>query len=109
MLAIGEGPESWTDYFTQQQRWARGTNEVILRRYAKAAGGLTWGQRMHYALLLSYYPSAALLWVLGSLNIWAYLLTGSGGFPVSLTAWATPYLNAAVLHVAVFFWNRRAT
>jgi hypothetical protein len=39
-------------------------------------------------------------------NIWAYLLTGSGGFRVSLATWATLYLNAAVLQVGVFFWNR---
>ncbi len=106
VLAVGEGPESWTDYFTQQHRWARGTNEVVLRGFAKVSRQLSWGQRLHYALLLSYYPSAAIAWVLGSLNIWAYLLTGSGGFRVSLATWATLYLNAAILQVGVFFWNR---
>ncbi len=106
VLAVGEGPESWTDYFIQQHRWARGTNEVILSTYRHVVRGLTWTQRLHYGLLLSYYPSAALAWLLGSVNIWAYLLTGSGGFRVSLATWATLYVNAAVLQVAVFFWNR---
>ena len=32
VLAVGEGPSSWTDYFSQQHRWSRGTDEVVVRR-----------------------------------------------------------------------------
>lgn len=33
VLAVGEGPSTWTDFFTQQLRWSRGTYETLLRQY----------------------------------------------------------------------------
>jgi hypothetical protein len=33
VLAVGEGPSAWTDFFTQQMRWSRGTYETILKQY----------------------------------------------------------------------------
>lgn len=36
VLAVGEGPASWTDFFTQQLRWSRGTYETLLRQYWKS-------------------------------------------------------------------------
>ncbi|MCZ9338797.1 glycosyl transferase, partial [Streptomyces sp. TRM76130] len=35
VLAVGEGPNAWTDFFTQQMRWSRGTYETILKQYWK--------------------------------------------------------------------------
>jgi len=107
VLAVGEGPASWSDYFTQQNRWARGTNEVMVRSFHRFAPHLGWSRRLHYALLMSYYPSAALSWVLGTLNMAVYLLTGTGGVLVAANLWLMLYVNAAVLQVAIYFWNRR--
>ena len=107
VLAVGEGPTSWTDYFTQQHRWARGTNEVMFRRFWQLRHGLSVGRRTQYALLMSYYPSAALGWILGSLNLMVYLLTGIGGLQVAAGLWFNLYVNAAVLQVLIYFWNRR--
>lgn len=106
VLAVGEGPTSWTDYFIQQGRWSRGTDEVILRR-AGTLRRLSAMRRLHYTLLMSYYPSAALSWVLGTFNIMAYLVTGVGGVRVAAQLWLTLYLNAAVLQVGIYLWNRR--
>ena len=36
VLAIGEGPASWTDYFNQQKRWAYGIWEILLKRKLRA-------------------------------------------------------------------------
>ena len=36
VLAVGEGPTSWTDFFSQQHRWARGTDEILLRHVLAA-------------------------------------------------------------------------
>lgn len=106
VLAVGEGPTSWTDYFTQQYRWARGTDEVLLRQFART-GPLGWRRRLHYTLLMSYYPSVAVSWTLGSVNIALYLLTGIGGVEVAARTWIALYLNAAVLQLGIYFWNRR--
>lgn len=107
VLAVGEGPSGWSDYFTQQNRWARGTNEIVVRGARGALTRLPWATRLHYLLLMSYYPSAALAWVLGNLNVLLYLVTGSGGVQLSASVWLMLYVNAAVMQVAIYFWNRR--
>ena len=107
VLAVGEGPSTWRDYFVQQGRWARGTDEVVLRRFWRVARRLTFWRRAHYGLLMSYYPATAISWVLGVTNLVAYLLTGVAGLLVSAQLWLMLYVNAAVLQVGVYFWNRR--
>ncbi len=107
VLAVGEGPSTWRDYFVQQGRWARGTDEVVLRRFWRVARRLTFWRRAHYGLLMSYYPATAISWVLGCTNLVAYLLTGVAGLLVSAQLWLMLYVNAAVLQVGVYFWNRR--
>jgi cellulose synthase/poly-beta-1,6-N-acetylglucosamine synthase-like glycosyltransferase len=106
VLAVGEGPRSWTDYFNQQYRWARGTDEVLVRQFPRT-GSLGWRARLQYGLLMSYYPSAAMSWALGAANISLYLLTGIGGVQVAARTWLALYVNAAVLQVGIYFWNRR--
>jgi cellulose synthase/poly-beta-1,6-N-acetylglucosamine synthase-like glycosyltransferase len=107
VLAVGEGPTSWTDYFIQQNRWARGTDEVLVRKFAHYLPKLPIGRALHYGLLMSYYPSAAIAWILGCFNLVAYLTTGVGGVLVAANLWAMLYLNAAMLQVGIYIWNRR--
>lgn len=107
VLAVGEGPTSWTDYFIQQGRWSRGTDEVILRRFHKIGRKLSFPRWVHYALLMSYYPSAAMAWMLGTFNMTVYLLTGVGGVLVAAQLWLMLYLNAAALQIGIYFWNRQ--
>ncbi len=106
VLAVGEGPSSWTDYFSQQHRWARGTNEVVLGRFWRSLPHLSPGRALHYGLLMSYYPSAALAWVLGCTNAVLYLTTGVGGVQVAAQLWLMLYVDAAVLQLGLYFWNR---
>ncbi|GAB3350018.1 glycosyltransferase family 2 protein [Modestobacter lapidis] len=107
VLAVGEGPTTWRDYFIQQGRWARGTDEVILRLFWRVFRRLSFWRRAHYALLMSYYPATAVSWVLGATNLAAYLLTGVAGVLVAAQLWLMLYVNAAVMQVGIYFWNRR--
>lgn len=107
VLAVGIGPVTWRDYLVQQGRWARGTDEVVLRLFWKVARRLPFWRRAHYAALMSYYPAAAVSWVLGVTNVTAYLLTGVAGVLVAAQLWLMLYVNAAVLQVGLYFWNRR--
>ncbi|WP_432493714.1 glycosyltransferase family 2 protein [Kineococcus auxinigenes] len=107
VLSAGEGPGNWSDYFTQQNRWARGTDEVMVRTYWKFALQLGWKRALHYFLLMSYYPSAAITWVLGVLSLCAYLVTGASGVQVAASTWLVLYANAAVMQAGLYFWNRR--
>jgi cellulose synthase/poly-beta-1,6-N-acetylglucosamine synthase-like glycosyltransferase len=107
VLAVGEGPTTWRDFFTQQGRWARGTDEVVLRLYWRVFRRLSVARRIHYGLLMSYYPATAVSWVLGATNLTAYLLTGVAGVLVAAQLWLMLYVNAAVMQVGIYFWNRR--
>jgi cellulose synthase/poly-beta-1,6-N-acetylglucosamine synthase-like glycosyltransferase len=107
LIAVGEGPESFTDYFAQQWRWSRGTDDVMLSRFWGRARKLTPRQIVHYALLLSYYPTSAVAWILGVLNGILYLTLHAGGVTVPMHLWLMLYVDAAALQVSLYFWNRR--
>ena len=106
VLAVGEGPCTWTDYLTQQYRWSRGTNEVLVKNFWRCGHRLTIGQMLHYVLLTSYYPMTAIAWILGALNAVSYLCFGISGLAVDYASWLILYTNAAVLQLTLYFWNR---
>jgi len=107
VLAVGEGPSSWTDYFTQQHRWSRGTNEVVVTSFARFLWRLGFRRALHYALLMSYYPLTALAWLLGAVNAVCYLVLGAKGVQVPQEVWLMLYVDAALFQVGLYVWNRR--
>jgi cellulose synthase/poly-beta-1,6-N-acetylglucosamine synthase-like glycosyltransferase len=107
VLAVGEGPSSWTDYFSQQLRWSRGTDEVLLRTFWRFGRRLRPGQFLHYTLLVSYYPTMGFAWLLGALNSVLYLVLGAGGLTVEAHAWLMLYAYSALFQVMLYGWNRR--
>ncbi|HEU4348353.1 MAG TPA: glycosyltransferase family 2 protein [Actinoplanes sp.] len=107
VLAVGEGPSSWTDYFSQQHRWSRGTDEVVIRQFGKLAWRLGFGRTLHYGLLMSYYPLTALAWLLGAANAACYLLLGAKGVQVPQEVWLMLYVDAALFQVGLYLFNRR--
>ena len=45
VLAVGEGPSTWRDYFTQQHRWACGADQTILRQFRRSFWRLVAGRQ----------------------------------------------------------------
>jgi nicotinamide riboside transporter PnuC len=107
VLAVGEGPSSWTDYFTQQHRWSRGTDEVVVTSFAKVMWRLGFRRALHYALLMSYYPLTAVAWLLGAVNAVCYLVLGAKGVQVPQEVWLMLYVDAALFQLGLYVWNRR--
>ncbi len=107
VLAVGEGPTTWRDFFTQQHRWACGADYTILQQFRRSFWRLSAAGKAHYVMLLAYYPSAAVSWVLGALNLLAFMLLGVGALAVTAELWLMLYVNSAVLHIGVYFWNRK--
>ncbi|MEU3604870.1 cellulose synthase catalytic subunit [Streptomyces sp. NPDC035033] len=107
VLAVGEGPESWTDFFTQQLRWSRGTYETILKQSWKAPFTMPPGRLLNYALMLVYYPMTAVNWLLGILSCVLYLWLGASGTQVSSQVWLMIYSDAVALQIGLYLWNRR--
>jgi cellulose synthase/poly-beta-1,6-N-acetylglucosamine synthase-like glycosyltransferase len=107
VVAVGEGPGTFTDYFSQQDRWSRGTDEIVVRRFWRLAHRLSPRALVHYALLMCYYPTTAVAWFLGALNGILYFSLGAGGVVVPASLWLMLYVDAAALQVGLYFFNRR--
>ena len=107
VVSVGEGPASFTDYFSQQDRWSRGTDEVLVRRFWRMAHRLGPRALVHYLLLTCYYPTAAIAWILGVVNAILYFALGAGGVVVPAHLWLMLYVDAAALQVGLYFFNRR--
>ncbi|MDX2559266.1 cellulose synthase catalytic subunit [Streptomyces sp. TX20-6-3] len=107
VLAVGEGPASWTDFFAQQLRWSRGTYETIAKQYWKAPFRTPPGRFLNYTLMLAYYPMTAVNWLLGVLSCVLYLWFGASGTQVSTSVWLMIYSDAVALQIGLYLWNRR--
>ncbi|MCB5165195.1 glycosyltransferase [Streptomyces bambusae] len=107
VLAVGEGPASWTDFFTQQLRWSRGTYETLVKQYWKSFFRMPPGRWLNYTLMLVYYPMTAVNWLLGILSCVLFLWFGASGTQVSTSVWLMLYSDAAALQIGLYLWNRR--
>ncbi|MCT9008860.1 glycosyltransferase family 2 protein [Streptomyces rhizosphaerihabitans] len=107
VLAVGEGPSSWTDFFTQQTRWSRGTYETLFKQYWKAPFTMPFGRLFSYTLMLLYYPMTAVNWLLGMLSCFLFLWFGASGTQVTASVWLMLYSDAAALQICLYLWNRR--
>jgi cellulose synthase/poly-beta-1,6-N-acetylglucosamine synthase-like glycosyltransferase len=62
-LAPGIAPPSFTAWFVQQLKWARGVFELLITTYPRVFQQLTWGQRLAYSVRMTKYwigPAVAL-------------------------------------------------
>jgi cellulose synthase/poly-beta-1,6-N-acetylglucosamine synthase-like glycosyltransferase len=107
VVAVGEGPTTWSDYFGQQLRWSRGTIEIIGGPFWRRARRLAPRRALHYLLLMTFYPSMALSWVLGSVNAVLCLMIGATGLVVSPTIWLALYVDVLLAQLWIFVRNRR--
>ena len=109
ILAVGEGPETWSDYFRQQSRWAAGVWQIIKDNNVIFKSRLTFHQRFAYAFLQSFYPCVGLCWLLGNCASILYL-TGLANEPVALPlGWLSWILwSAAVIcWLAIYAWFKQ--
>lgn len=107
VLAVGEGPAAWTDFFTQQLRWSRGTYETILKQFWKGFYSLPPGRFLNYTMMIVFYPLSALNWILAALSCALFLGLGASGVNIDPTVWLMLYGNASALQVGLYVWNRR--
>jgi cellulose synthase/poly-beta-1,6-N-acetylglucosamine synthase-like glycosyltransferase len=107
VLSAGEGPSSWSDYFSQQRRWARGTFEILLTTYWRKFFKLSPGGMLHYTLITTFYPSMALGWILGIVNAVLFLALGASGMTISPQVWFALYTDATAFSLWLYINNRR--
>lgn len=106
VLAVGEGPTSWADYFNQQKRWSYGIWEILLRR-RDARRGLSLGQRLMYGCVQFYYPSVAMTLLLGNVATALYLLFGVASIQLHSLTWLALWTASLGSWFVLWFWLRR--
>ena len=107
VLAVGEGPDFWGPYFTQQWRWAAGTFDTWRRTVWRIFFKLSPRARLHYFLMLTYYPMTALTWLLGIISSMTYLLSGATAIIVPWNQFISLFMMLVVMQLSLYFWNRR--
>jgi cellulose synthase/poly-beta-1,6-N-acetylglucosamine synthase-like glycosyltransferase len=107
LVAVGEGPSSWTEFFGQQTRWSAGTFDAIIRQVWRVMFRLRPGALLHYFLMLTYYPSVAIGWLVGIVISALYLGFGISSLRTSETWWLTYYVDVAAMQFLLYRFMRR--
>jgi cellulose synthase/poly-beta-1,6-N-acetylglucosamine synthase-like glycosyltransferase len=107
VLAIGEGPASWADYFGQQARWSRGGIQAIGRTFLPRVFRLRPKALLQYLLITSFYPTMALGWLLGAVNAGLFIVLHARGIIVPIGVWAALYTDTTVFQLWVYMRARR--
>jgi cellulose synthase (UDP-forming) len=107
VLAVGEGPTTWTDYFNQQKRWAYGIWTIMLSRRLRSGLNLSLTQRWLYGMVQFYYPSAALTAGLGIAATSLYLVFGITSIQIGTVAWIVLWLASMTSWFTLWLWLRR--
>ncbi len=107
VLAIGEGPDAWGPYFTQQWRWAAGTFDTWRKSVWRVFYKLSPSTMIHYFLMLTYYPITALTWLLSFVSSAVYLVTGATAVLAPWSEFVSLYGMTVIMQMSLYFWNRR--
>lgn len=106
ILAVGEGPTSYTDYFNQQKRWAYGIWEIMLKSTPTMLRKMKLRQSLSFLMLQFFYPSVAVAWVFSSITALVLCF-----YPVYLGEATNTLFVAWVVSLAsgfgLFFWLRK--
>jgi len=107
LVAVGEGPSSWTEFFGQQTRWSAGTFDALLRQVWRMVSKLRPGAMLHYFLMLTYYPSIAIGWIMGIIISACYLGFGISSLRTNQGWWLTYYVDVAAMQFLLYRFMRR--
>ena len=88
VIAVGEGPATYSDFFSQQKRWAYGIWQIARRHSPRLFPQLrTPQQRRSFLALQTHYPATAVAWVSGVLLSTLYLVGGVTVTHLPLLQW----------------------
>ncbi|MHA2788813.1 glycosyltransferase family 2 protein [Corynebacterium sp. S7] len=105
ILSVGEGPTTFSDYFSQQQRWAYGIWDIAIAHSPRTLRKMPKNQAGMFVMLQSFYPSVALTWVLSIILTGLYLTGFVHGRP--MTEWLIFWVLSMTSTLGFFFWLRR--
>lgn len=107
VLAVGEGPDMWGPYFTQQWRWAAGAFDTWRHMLSRILFKTHPRTVFHYLLIMTYYPITSLTWLLACASSIMYLTSGATAVIAPWNEFVSLYLMATIMQLSLYFWNRR--
>lgn len=107
ITTAGEGPTSWSDFFSQQARWAYGIFEIATRHTPRALPQLTRSQRLSFMAMQFFYPSVSITWALGNALSALYLVFGVTSSRLNPLAWGLLFSSSLILGLSLTMWLRK--
>jgi len=108
IVAVGEGPATYSDFFSQQKRWAYGIWQIARGHSPHLFRAMrSRHQATSFAALQLHYPTLAVTWV-GGIFLWAlYLVGGVSVSRLSVGIWAALFAANLALGLAFNQYLRR--
>lgn len=110
ILSIGEGPTSWTDYFTQQERWAYGIVEILVKHSPKYLPKQSLKNALFYLGIELFYPSVAVTFLLSLLMCLVTIIVGAHStlfLPGNFLLFGELWVLGLLTQMLFFFWMQR--
>lgn len=96
VLAEGEGPLNWVDYFNQQMRWSYGLFEILVKHTPRKIHKLRWKHKLNFFFMQLFYFTGVAV-VLGNLLVLLYLAFGINAANMQVIDWTWYALPPLVL------------
>ncbi|MBI4092196.1 MAG: glycosyltransferase [Candidatus Levybacteria bacterium] len=102
VLARGEGPLNWVDYFNQQKRWSYGLFEIFFKHTPKILPKLALRHKINYFFAQLFYFTGVAVAV-GSFLTVIYLIFGINSANMDLRQWVKyafpPFIMANIIQI----------
>jgi hypothetical protein len=108
IVAVGEGPATYSDFFSQQKRWAYGIWEIARQHSPRVFTRMrTRQQRLSFFALQTHYPTTAIAWVGGIMLTALYLVGGVTVTHLPALQWALLFGANLLVGLVFSFCMRR--
>ena len=108
IIAVGEGPATYSDWFTQQKRWAYGIWEIVRQHSPDLLSKMRHRRQwMSFVALQLHYPTVAMMWVGGVFLSALYLVGGVTVTRLPAVVWIVLFGSNIVAGLAFNQYLRR--
>ncbi len=105
-LAVGEGPNTWQDFFIQQRRWAQGCFDILFHQSAKLTSRMHRRQQMYYLIMQQHYLSGITI-AAGIVLLSLYFVFGIQVTQVSPLLFLATYVPLIATNFGISTWLQR--
>jgi len=106
VLAVGEGPATWSAYFSQQMRWAYGLMDIYFKKSPKILRKMKLKHAIRYFLLQQhYFDGVAQVLAIGLITL--YFIFGFQATTMSLFYLVLLYVPLILWQQVIYIWLQR--